>query len=151
MDVSTNEQTNKWTYEQKDDTLNARGIKSKYEQRINSFIAKFKFVYYYWVVYTYNCLSHCDWKPCKTYCENIFWSIKDSAKTYNTLKSKGFLASCLSTYIFSTLYIVCQNWPETFEYSMTFYSVFVNLRKKCALDCCTITNLNEINHNSTIA
>ena len=34
---------------------------------------------------------------------------------------------------------------------MTFYSVFVNLRKKCALDCCTITNLNEIYHNSTIA
>ena len=31
---------------------------------------------------------------------------------------------------------------------MTFYSVFVNLRKKCALDCCTITILNEINHNS---
>ena len=38
-----------------------------------------------------------------------------------------------------------------YEYSMTFYSVFVNLRKKCALDCCTITNLNEINHNSPIA
>ena len=47
--------------------------------------------------------------------------------------------------------IVCQNLPETYEYSMTFYSVFVNLRKKCALDCCTITNLNEINHNSPIA
>ena len=25
--------------------------------------------------------------------------------------------------------IVCQNWPETYEYSMTFHSVFVNLRK----------------------
>ena len=24
---------------------------------------------------------------------------------------------------------------------MTFYSVFENLRKKCVLDCCTITNL----------
>ena len=34
---------------------------------------------------------------------------------------------------------------------MTFYSVFVNLRKMCALDCCTITNLNEINHNCTMA
>ena len=41
--------------------------------------------------------------------------------------------------------------PRHYEYSMTFYSVFVNLRKKCALDCCTITNLNETNHNSTIA
>ena len=29
---------------------------------------------------------------------------------------------------------------------MTFYSLFVNLRKKCAIDCCTITNLNGINH-----
>ena len=47
--------------------------------------------------------------------------------------------------------IVCLNRPETYEYSMTFYSVFVNLRKKCALDCCTITNLKEINHNSPIA
>ena len=35
--------------------------------------------------------------------------------------------------------------------SMTFHSVLVNLRKKCALDCCTITNLNEFNHNSPIA
>ena len=47
--------------------------------------------------------------------------------------------------------IVCQNRPETYEYPMTFYSVFVNLRKKCALDCCTITNLNDINQNSPIA
>ena len=39
----------------------------------------------------------------------------------------------------------------TLEYSMTFYSVFVNLRKKCALDWCTITNLNELNHKSPIA
>ena len=34
---------------------------------------------------------------------------------------------------------------------MTFYSVFVNLRKTCASDCCTITNLNEIIHNFRIA
>ena len=40
---------------------------------------------------------------------------------------------------------------KTYEYSMTFYSVFVNLRKKCALDCCTITNLNKINKKSPIA
>ena len=46
--------------------------------------------------------------------------------------------------------IVCQNWPKTYEYSMTFHSVFMNLRKKCALDSCTITNLNEINQNSPI-
>ena len=47
--------------------------------------------------------------------------------------------------------IVCQNWPETYKYSMTFYAVFVNLRKKCALHCCTNTNVNEINHNFPIA
>ena len=65
---------------------------------------------------------------------------------------------CCSYHIFilsknenKNVVIVCQNWPETYEYSMTFYSVFVNLRKKCALDCCTITNLKEINHNSPIA
>ena len=43
------------------------------------------------------------------------------------------------------------NWPETYKYSMTFCSVFVNLRKKCALGCCTISNLNEFNQNSLIA
>ena len=51
----------------------------------------------------------------------------------------------------SLYFIVCQNGPETYEYSMTFHSVFVNLRKRCALDCCTITYLNEIIHNSPIA
>ena len=34
---------------------------------------------------------------------------------------------------------------------MTFYSVFVNLRKKCAGDCSIITYLDEIYHNSPIA
>ena len=34
---------------------------------------------------------------------------------------------------------------------MTFHSVFVNLRRNCTLDCCTITYLNEINDNSPIA
>ena len=52
---------------------------------------------------------------------------------------------------YSFAFIVCQNWPETYEYSMTFHSVLVNVRKKCALDCCTITYLNGINQNSPIA
>ena len=33
-----------------------------------------------------------------------FWYIKDSGETLNKLKSKGFLASSVSTYDFSTLY-----------------------------------------------
>ena len=36
--------------------------------------------------------------------KKIFWSIKNSGEILNTLKSRGFLASSLSTYDFSTLY-----------------------------------------------
>ena len=35
---------------------------------------------------------------------NLFWSIKNSGEILNKLKSRGFLASDLSTYDFSTLY-----------------------------------------------
>ena len=35
----------------------------------------------------------------------LFWSIKNSGEILNKLKSRGFLASGLSTYDFSTLYI----------------------------------------------
>ena len=38
-------------------------------------------------------------------CKNLFWSIKNSGEILNKLKSRGFLASGLSTYDFSTLYI----------------------------------------------
>ena len=37
---------------------------------------------------------------------NRFWSIKNSNEVLNKLKSKGFKASTLSTYDFSTLYIM---------------------------------------------
>ena len=48
----------------------------------------------------------------KKYCEktyeregiNYFWSIKNSTEILNKLKTKGFLASTISTYDFSTLY-----------------------------------------------
>ena len=33
-----------------------------------------------------------------------FWSIKNSGEVHNKLKSRGFRASSLSTYDFSTLY-----------------------------------------------
>ena len=47
-----------------------------------------------------------------TYCEkvyvrsgkNLFWSIKNSGEVLNKLKSRGFRATSLSTYHFSTLY-----------------------------------------------
>ena len=38
------------------------------------------------------------------YCTNLFWSITNSGEILNKLKSRGFLASGLSTYDFSTLY-----------------------------------------------
>ena len=47
-------------------------------------------------------------KYCTTVYENngkkIFWSIKNSCEVLNKLKSRGFLASGLSTYDFSSLY-----------------------------------------------
>ena len=36
--------------------------------------------------------------------KKLFWSIKKSSEILNKLKSKGFLASSVSTYDFSTLY-----------------------------------------------
>ena len=36
--------------------------------------------------------------------KHLFWSIKNSGEIFNKLKSRGFLASGLSTYDFSTLY-----------------------------------------------
>ena len=35
---------------------------------------------------------------------NLFWSIKNSCEILNKFKSRVFLAMCLSTYDFSTLY-----------------------------------------------
>ena len=36
--------------------------------------------------------------------KNLFWSIKNSSEVHNKLKSRGFRATSLSTYDFSTLY-----------------------------------------------
>ena len=36
--------------------------------------------------------------------KNLFWSIENSSEILNKLKSRGFLASSLSTYDFSTFY-----------------------------------------------
>ena len=40
----------------------------------------------------------------KFFGKNLFWSIKNSGEILNKLKFRGFLASSLSTYDFSTLY-----------------------------------------------
>ena len=36
--------------------------------------------------------------------KNLFWSVKNSGEILDKLKSKGFLASSVSTYDFSTIY-----------------------------------------------
>ena len=41
--------------------------------------------------------------------KNLFWSIKNSCEVLNKLKSRGFRASSLSTYDFSTLYTTLPN------------------------------------------
>ena len=38
--------------------------------------------------------------------KHLFWSIKNSCEVVNKLKSRGFRASSLSTYDFSTLYTI---------------------------------------------
>ena len=53
--------------------------------------------------------------------KKIFWSIKNSGEILNDLKSRGFLASGLSTYDFSTLYttlphnLIKENLTELIE------------------------------------
>ena len=47
--------------------------------------------------------KYCE-KVYRRSCKNLFWSIKNSCEVLNKLKSRGFRASSLSTYDFSTLY-----------------------------------------------
>ena len=48
-------------------------------------------------------LRYCE-KVYKRAGKNLFWSIKNSGEVLNKLKSRGFRATSLSTYDFSTLY-----------------------------------------------
>ena len=41
--------------------------------------------------------------------KNLFWSIKNSVEVLNKLKSRGFRAVSLSSYVFSTLYTTLLN------------------------------------------
>ena len=69
-------------------------------------------MYYYQVVYTFDFLPHCFKNHVIKYWttvyerngKRLFRSIKNSGDILNKLKSKGFLASSLSTYYLSTLY-----------------------------------------------
>ena len=47
--------------------------------------------------------NHCE-KVYERSGKNLFWSIKNSGEVLNKLKSRGFRATSLSTYDFSTLY-----------------------------------------------
>ena len=48
-------------------------------------------------------IEYCE-KVYERFRKNLFWSIKNSCEVLNKLKSRGFHASSLSTYNFSTLY-----------------------------------------------
>ena len=69
-------------------------------------------MYNYRAIKIANLLSYYYQKHVIKYCEkvyersgkNLFWSIKNSFEVLNKLKSRGFRASSLSTYDFSTLY-----------------------------------------------
>ena len=65
-------------------------------------------LFFYLVVYTFDFLPHYVIKYCETAYErngkSINCYIKNSGEILNAFKSKGFLASSLSTYDFSTLY-----------------------------------------------
>ena len=53
-------------------------------------------------------IKYCE-KVYERSCKNLFWSIKNSCEVLNKLKSRGFRASSLSTYDFSTLYTILPN------------------------------------------
>ena len=69
-------------------------------------------MYDYRTIKIANLLSYYYQKHVIKYCENVyersgknlFWSIKNSCEVLNKLKARGFRASSLSTYDFSTLY-----------------------------------------------
>ena len=50
-------------------------------------------------------IKYCE-KVCGRSGKNLFWSIKNSGEILNKLKSRGFRATSLTTYDFSTLYTI---------------------------------------------
>ena len=53
-------------------------------------------------------IRYCD-KVYERSGKNLFWSIKNSSEVFNKLKSRGFRATSLSTYDFSTIYSTLPN------------------------------------------
>ena len=49
--------------------------------------------------------------------KNLFWSIKNSSEVLNKLKSRGFRATSLSTYDFSTLYTILSYQRKTYKFN----------------------------------
>ena len=74
--------------------------------------------------------------------KNLFWSIKNSGEILNKLKSRGFLASGLSSYDFSALYTTLPHnlIKQTFNREGSFY-LACNDKNAFLL----LNNLNDIN------
>ena len=59
-------------------------------------------LYAYFVDFENHVIRYCE-KVYERSGKNLFWSIKNSGEVLNKLKSRGFRATSLSTYDFSTL------------------------------------------------
>ena len=94
-------------------------------------------------------------KYCETVLERngkiLFWSIKISGEILNKLKSKGFLASSVSTYDFSTLYttlphnLIKEKNTELFEQTFNregSHYLACNEKRACSL----LNNLKYLNY-----
>ena len=82
--------------------------------------------------------------------KNLFWAIKNSGEILNKLKSRGFLASGLSTYDFSTLYttlprnLIKEKLTELIEQTLTERAHFIWL-VMIKMPFLLLINLNDIN------
>ena len=82
--------------------------------------------------------------------KKLFWSIKNSGEILNKLKSRGFLASGLSTYDFSTLYttlphnLIKEKLTELIEQPFTERVHFIWL-VMTKMPFLLLNNLNDIN------
>ena len=82
--------------------------------------------------------------------KNLFWSIKNSDEILNKLKSRGFLASGLSTYDFSTLYttlphnLIKEKLTELIEQTFNIDGSFY-LACNDKMPFLLLNNLNDIN------
>ena len=80
----------------------------------------------------------------------LFWCIKNSGENLNKLKSRGFLASVLSTYDFSTLYtilplnLIKEKLTELTEKHLTERALFIWL-VMIKMPFCLLNNLTDIN------